>query len=130
MIKSKQEIELIAKNVVDSAFQVHKEMGPGLLESIYKECLIYELGLRKIKTEEEVFLPLNYKDKRLSKTHRIDILVEDEIIIEVKSVETLHPVFDAQIISYLKLTGKKLGFLINFNVPLIKYGIPRFVYNY
>lgn len=128
-MKTKEEIEVISKQVVDAAFQVHKEMGPGLVESIYTYCIVHELRLRNLNVQKEVFIPLQYKGVELPKDFRIDILVEDEIVLEIKSVETLHPVFEAQIISYLKLTGKRIGFLINFNVPLIKNGIKRFVNN-
>ena len=124
------ELELLATTVVDSFYQVHKEMGPGLLESIYTNCLISELQSRKLKILQEVPVPLYYKNMLLPKDFRIDLLVENEIIIEIKAVETLNPVFAAQLISYLKLTDKRIGFLVNFNVPKIKYGINRYVHNY
>jgi len=100
------------------------------LENIYIFCLMREFQLRGLKVNREVFIPLYYKGIELTKDFRIDILVEDEVVLEIKSVEILHPVFEAQIISYLKLTGKKLGFLVNFNVPLIKDGVKRFVNNF
>jgi GxxExxY protein len=105
-------------------------MGPGLLESIYESCLIKELEIRNIKVKNQVGIPLSYKGYKLSKEFKIDILVEDEIILELKSSEILHPVNEAQIISYLKLADKKLGFLINFNVPLLKDGFKRYVNNF
>ncbi|MNE94957.1 hypothetical protein D3C80_1929820 [compost metagenome] len=105
-------------------------MGPGLLESVYEMCLLTELQLRNIFTECQVVIPLQFKGFNLSKEYRIDILVEKEIIIELKSVDTLLPVHEAQIISYLKLADKRMGFLINFNVPIIKNGFRRFVNNY
>jgi len=105
-------------------------MGPGLLESIYEECLYKEIILRNLSVEKQVFLPLIYKGDELKKDFRLDLLVEGEIIIEIKAVETILPVHEAQIISYLKLAGKKMGFLINFNVPLIKQGFKRFVNGY
>jgi GxxExxY protein len=105
-------------------------MGPGLLESIYESCLMKELEIRNIKAKNQVVIPLIYKGYELSKELKIDILVEDEIILELKSSEFLHPVFEAQIISYLKLANKKLGFLINFNVPLLKDGFKRYVNNF
>jgi len=123
-------LESTARQIVDSALQVHKGLGPGLLESVYQYCLVEELKIRKIRVIQEIFLPLHYRGKSLDKDFRIDILVENFIIIEVKSVEILIPVHSAQIISYLKLADKRLGFLINFNVPLIKDGIKRFVNNY
>jgi GxxExxY protein len=109
---------------------VDKEMGPGLFESIYQCCFVDELRSREIFIEEQVQVPLCYKGKNLNKNFYLDILVSGEIIVEVKAVVALLPVHQAQIISYLKLTNKKLGFLINFNVPLIKEGFHRFVNNF
>ncbi len=106
---------------------VHKEMGPGLLESVYQKCMVRELRLREIQIETMVMIPLIYKGYILDKEYIIDILVEGEIILELKSVESMTVVHEAQIISYLKLANKRLGFLINFNVPLIKQGFRRFV---
>ncbi len=123
-------IEATCKQIVDSAYRVHKELGPGLLESVYQYCLVEELRNRNIRVIQEVFLPLFYFGKSLNKDFRIDILVENTIIIEVKSVEFLIPVHSAQIISYLKLAKRPLGFLINFNVSLIKEGIKRYANNY
>ncbi len=105
-------------------------MGPGLLESVYEYCLVKELKSRDIIAEHQVFVPLFYKEEKLSKDFRNDILVENAIIIEIKAAELLLPVHKAQIISYLKLTEKQLGFLINFNVPLLKQGFKRFVNNF
>jgi GxxExxY protein len=105
-------------------------MGPGLLESVYEECLIEELRLREIKSNRQVELPLIYKGKKLNKEFRLDILVKNEIILELKTADRLLPVHEAQIISYLKLADKRLGFLINFNVSLIKFGFSRFVNNF
>jgi GxxExxY protein len=120
----------LSKTILDSCITVHKEMGPGLLESIYELCLIRELEQRGLTTVSQVSIPLLYKGMELSKDFRIDILVENEIILEIKSVEILLPVHEAQIISYLKLSNKKLGFLINFNVSLLKNGFKRFVNNF
>ena len=106
---------------------VHKERGPGLLESVYQHCLTKELSLREIKSQSMIPVALQYKGHTLNKDYVIDILVEDEIIIELKAVEVILPVHEAQIISYLKLADKRLGFLINFNVPLLKDGFRRFV---
>lgn len=126
----KEEIENIAREIVNAAFQVHKEMGPGLLESIYELCLLKELQIQGLNAISQVVIPLKYKEYELSKDFRIDILVENDIILEIKAVEILLPVHEAQLISYLKLADKRLGFLINFNVPLIKDGIHRYVNNY
>lgn len=120
----------LSKQILDASITVHKEMGPGLLESVYEISLMKEFELRNIKAKNQVAIPLFYKGIELNKDYRIDILVEDEIIIEIKSSEIMHPVYEAQIISYLKLANKKLGFLINFNVPLLKNGFKRFVNNF
>ena len=126
----KEEYNRLSKEVLDSAITVHKEMGPGLLESVYEYCLIAELRSRGIKAEGQVYLPLYYKGVELDKDFRMDILVKDEIVIEVKAKDVLLPVYEAQIISYLKLADKRLGFLINFNVSLLKDGFRRFVNNF
>ncbi|MCK9204330.1 MAG: GxxExxY protein [Bacteroidales bacterium] len=126
----KQDFEYFATQLVDACYRVHKELGPGLLESVYRSCVVEELKVRKIKSEEEVLIPLYYRGQRLKKDFRIDILVENEIIIEVKAVENLLAVHVAQVISYLKLSDKRLGFLINFNVPVFIEGIHRYVNNY
>jgi GxxExxY protein len=116
--------------ILDACITVHKIMGPGLLESIYEQCLMKEFELRMIKAKNQVPISLVYKTQELSRELKIDILVENEIILELKSSEIMHPVYDAQIISYLKLTNKKLGFLINFNVPVLKDGFKRYVNNF
>ncbi|OFY88043.1 MAG: GxxExxY protein [Bacteroidetes bacterium RIFCSPLOWO2_12_FULL_35_15] len=126
----REEFEKIGKEIIDCCLTVHKEMGPGLLESVYEMCLMKEFELRGIKAKSQVVVPLVYKGYELSKDFKIDILVEDEIILELKASETISSTYIAQIISYLKLTDKRLGFLINFNVPLMKNGIQRFVNNY
>ena len=121
---------MLAAQVLDASIEVHRQMGPGLLESVYEYCLWKELGLRGIFAQRQVQVPLFYKGEALEKDYRIDVLVENEIIIEIKSVDVILPVHEAQIISYLKLAGKRLGFLINFNAPLLKQGFRRFVNNY
>jgi GxxExxY protein len=123
---NKQRFNQLSGEILDAAITVHKEMGPGLLESVYELCLFKELQLRNIFVENQVF----YKGEDLNKDFRINILVEKEIILELKAVDCILPVHEAQIISYLKLTDKRLGFLINFNVPLMKNGFKRFVNNY
>lgn len=116
--------------ILDTCITVHKIMGPGLLESIYEQCLMKEFELRRVKVKNQVPISLIYKTYELSKDLKIDILVENEIILELKSSEILHPVYEAQIISYLKLSNRKLEFLINFNVPVLKDGFKRFVNNF
>ena len=117
----------ISKEIVDAALKVHKLLGPGLLESAYEECLTYELVKRKLFIERQKALPLVYEEVKLEAGYRIDLLVEKKVIIEIKSVEALNDVHLAQILTYLKLSGCKLGLLINFNVALIKQGIRRVV---
>ena len=116
--------------ILDACITVHKIMGPGLLESIYEQCLMKEFELRMVNAKNQVPVSLIYKTYELSRELKIDILVENEIILELKSSEIMHPVYEAQIISYLKLTNKKLGFLINFNVPVLKDGFKRYVNNF
>ncbi len=119
------ELNPLTKDVVDCAFKVHKHFGPGLLESIYHEAFAVELKERDIPFELKKLFSLLYKNKKLKNSFKIDILIDDNIIVELKAVERLQPIHDAQILSYLKLTNKKLGVLINFNTPLIKDGIKR-----
>ena len=119
--------ERIAEQIVAAAFKVHKELGPGLLESIYEVCFCHELGKQGLNYKRQVILPIVYDGIRFDEGLRIDVLVENQVICELKAVEILYPVFTAQVLSYLKLSNKRLGFLINFNVPLIKNGIKRLV---
>ncbi|HET9869390.1 MAG TPA: GxxExxY protein [bacterium] len=116
-----------AKQVVDCAFEVHSTLGPGLLESIYETCLAHEIALRRLKVQRQVALPVSYKGMEFDDGLRIDLLIEGALIVEVKTVESLLPVHQAQLLTYLKLTGCTLGLLINFHVPLIKLGIQRVV---
>jgi len=127
MSKSKEEIELVATQLVDSMLAVHRELGPGLLESTYQECLAYELRDRGIEVRCEVELPVKYKGLDIEAGYRIDMLVADCIVIENKSVQELVPIHEAQLLTYMKLSGCRLGFLVNWNVPLIKDGIKRIV---
>src|SRR6187549_390376 len=128
-MKTRQELDRLTGAILDASISVHKEMGPGLLESVYQTCLDEELYRRGISKQSMVPIPLIYKGKILNKDYVIDLLVEDEIILELKSVEGILPVHKAQLISYLKLANKKIGFLINFNTPLLKNGFFRFVNN-
>ncbi|MCE2785530.1 MAG: GxxExxY protein [Pirellula sp.] len=127
MSKSKEEIELVATQLVDSMLAVHRELGPGLLESTYQACLAYELRERGIEVRCEVELPVKYKGLDIEAGYRIDMLVADCIVIENKSVQALVPIHEAQLLTYMKLSGCRLGFLVNWNVPLIKDGIKRIV---
>lgn len=119
--------ERIAKLVVDAAFTVHVNLGPGLLEKVYEICFCHELEKRGLKYQRQVDIPIVYDNLTFNEGLRLDVLVENCIICELKALETVNPVWEAQILSHLKLTGKRLGFLINFNVPKIKDGIRRFV---
>jgi GxxExxY protein len=125
-----EELNRIGGIILDSAIAVHKELGPGLLESAYQISLKRELEIRGLFVRARVPVELVYKDEPLGKAYEIDLLVEDEIIIEIKSTEGISPIFTAQIITYLKLYDKKLGYLINFNSVLLKDGFKRIVNNF
>lgn len=121
------ELEKITSEVIDCIFKVHKTLGPGLLESAYETCLMYEIKKRGLKAIKQKNLPLMYDGIKLDAGYRIDILVEDKLILEIKAAESLTDVHLAQVITYLKLSKNKLGLLVNFNVTLIKNGIKRVV---
>jgi GxxExxY protein len=121
------EIERICKEIVDSGFKVHHQMRPGLLESVYKECLFQELSKRGLRVRKEVAVPVVYDGVRLDVGFRIDLLVEELVIVELKSVERLDPIFHAILQNHLRLTGLRVGFLMNFNVLLFKEGVKRIV---
>ena len=124
------EMDQIAKQIVDAAYRVHSKMGPGLLESAYEACMAHELTKRGFKVERQKPQPVLYDDLEIEVGYRLDILVDDKVIIELKAVEQLAPIHQAQLMTYLRLSGKTLGFLINFNVPLIKQGIRRIANNF
>lgn len=119
--------ELVASQVVDAAFKVHSTLGPGLLESVYEACLEHELKTRGFDVARQVTLPVQYNDIIIDVGFRLDLLVSNCVIVELKAVESLLPVHKAQILTYLKLSGHRLGFLINFNTHLLKDGIMRIV---
>ena len=116
----------VTQQIIGAAIDVHKQLGPGLLESAYEECLCHELALRKMNFERQKPIPLVYKEVKLDCGYRLDLLVEGRIVVELKSVDGLGQIHDAIVLTYLKLSGHKLGLLINFNVPLLKDGIKRF----
>lgn len=118
----------VAKEIVDAAITVHRALGPGLIESVYRVCLCHELSKRGLSFQFELDLPVVYDGVRLESGLRPDIMVEECVIVETKSVEKMHPVHEAQLLTYLKLTGYRLGLLINFNVKLLKDGIKRMVH--
>ena len=111
--------------IIGAAIEVHKSLGPGLLESIYEECLCIELGIRNIPFERQKEIDIKYKDINLENKYRIDILVNNMVIVELKACDELLPIHEAQLLTYLKLTGLEVGLLINFNVPVLKDGIKR-----
>ncbi|HZU52514.1 MAG TPA: GxxExxY protein [Holophagaceae bacterium] len=113
--------------IVDAAFKVHSSLGPGLLESVYEVCLVHELEKRGLDVVRQIKVPIEYDGRRLDSGLRLDLLVADAVVVELKAVEQVLPVHKAQLLSYLRLTGKPVGLLINFHVPLIKDGIQRMV---
>jgi GxxExxY protein len=121
------EIERVAQQVVDAAFKIHCRLGPGLLESAYRTVMVYELRKRGFAVQAEVPVPVVYEDVHLDAGYRLDLLINGCVIVELKTVEKLAPIHEAQLLTYLKLTGVRLGILINFNTKLIKDGIKRMV---
>ncbi len=122
-------INNLTGEVIGAAIEVHKHLGPGLLESAYEECLCRELSLRKITYERQKPLPINYKQVKLDISYRLDLVVEGKIILELKSCEKIEDIYKAQLLTYLRLSGLKLGLILNFNVPIMKEGIVRVVNN-
>lgn len=120
--------EELSGKIIAAAIEVHRNLGPGLLESTYEICLCHELAARQIPFERQVALAVIYKDVRLDAGYIIDVLVDGQVIIEIKAVDKLTPVHDAQLMTYLKLSGKRLGLLMNFNTVLLKDGIKRIVH--
>lgn len=127
---TREEYNELGKLVLDACMAVHKELGPGLLESVYVYALLKEFEIRGVKAVKKNPVPLFYKGYDTGKFYEMDMLIENEIILEAKAVDIMHPVYVAQVISYLKLSGKKLGYLVNFNVVLLKDGFKRFVNNF
>ena len=119
-------LNILTEKIIGCAIEVHRNLGPGLLESIYEKALCYEFGATGLQYKNQVVIPIVYKGTSLGE-HRIDLLVEDEIIVELKAVDRNDPVFVAQVLSYLRLAHKKLGLLINFNVPVLRNGIKRII---
>jgi GxxExxY protein len=126
-VGSFKDINELTGEVIGAAIEVHKTLGPGLLESVYEECLCKELGWREIPYVRQKELPVEYKGSKLDCGYRLDVVVADELIVELKACENLEPIHEAQLLTYLKLTGIHVGLLINFNVPLLKEGIKRLV---
>jgi len=129
MVQAKQ-LDEITGQIVDAAIQVHRALGPGLLESTYEACLVSELVQRGFLVERQKDLPVVYRDTQIDCGYRLNLLVEGQVIVEVKTVDKLAPIHDAQVITYLRLSGMKVGLLVNFNVPLLKDGLRRLVNDY
>ena len=123
----REELNSITRDVIGAAIDVHRALGPGLLESAYQVCLVHELRERGLRAAEQVPLPVRYKEVQLECGYRLDLVINDCVVVEVKSVETVLPVHRAQLLSYLKLSGHKIGLLINFNVRVLKEGVVRLV---
>ncbi|MGE4289404.1 MAG: GxxExxY protein [Salinivirgaceae bacterium] len=123
-----EKLNQLSYEIIGCAYEVHKQLGPGLLESTYEACLAYELIEKGLETKRQVALPVVYKDIKLDAGYRIDLLVRESIILEIKSAEAIIPIYEAQLLTYLKLSGIKLGLLINFNVNDLKKGIMRRVF--
>jgi GxxExxY protein len=123
----KREKDPLTRRIIGCAIAVHRVLGPGLLESVYRECLCYELSKAGIACRREVALPIVYGDVRLECGYRLDIVVENRVILELKTVEELHPIHEAQLLTYLRLSGMRTGLLINFNVRVLTNGIKRLV---
>ncbi len=121
------EFESITREIIGSAIEVHKQLGPGLLESAYEECLVYELQQKGYKIERQKPIPIIYKEIKLDYGYRIDILVENKVLLELKSIDAIAPVHEAQILTYMKFSNIKIGLLINFNVTVLKNGLKRYV---
>ncbi len=123
----RENLDQITENIIGAAIEVHRALGPGLLESAYEACLTFELAQRGLKVEQQKLLPVVYRDVKLDCGYRLDLLVEEAVIVGVKTVDRLIPIHQAQLLSYLKLSGCKVGLLINFNVRVLKEGIRRVV---
>ena len=120
-------LDQISRRIIGAAIEVHRHLGPGLLESAYQSCLAFELKQQRLRVEEQKALPVKYKEVRLDCGYRLDVVVEDDIIVEIKAVEKLLPNHEAQLLSYLRLAHKKVGLLLNFHVPVLKNGLKRIV---
>jgi len=126
-MRENDRLDEISRRIIGAAIEVHRHLGPGLLESAYQSCLAFELKQLGLKVEEQKPLPVVYKQVKLDCGYRLDMVVEDEIIVEIKAIEKLLPIHDAQLLSYLRLTKKRVGLLMNFHVPVLKNGLKRIV---
>jgi GxxExxY protein len=128
-MKSEEDLNRLSNRVIGLAIEVHKVLGPGLLESAYQQCLAWELRREGLSVKEQVAVPIRYKELEIPNAYRLDILIEDELVIELKAVDRIEPVHVAQMLTYLKVNGLRLGLLLNFNVEVMKKGIKRVVNN-
>jgi GxxExxY protein len=126
-VEEKDRLDLITRRIIGAAIEVHRHLGPGLLESAYETCLAFELRQLGFKVEQQKPLPVIYKEIKMDCGYRMDIVVEDSIVVEVKAIEQLGPIHDAQLLSYLRLSGKRVGLLMNFHVRVLKDGLKRIV---
>jgi GxxExxY protein len=124
------DVDKVTEVIIGAAIEVHKSLGPGLLESVYEECLFYELMLRKLTVNRQVKLSVNYKEVKLDIGYRLDLLVENKVVVELKVIDKFMSIHDAQLLTYMKLAKCSVGLLINFNVPVLKQGLRRKVLNY
>lgn len=129
MKKSADELNQISNSIIGAAIEVHRHLGPGLLESAYRQCLAWELQQQNLVVEQEILVPIKYKQLEVENGYRIDLLVEHEVVIELKSVDVLLPIHSAQLLTYLKVTGHRLGLLLNFKVDVMRNGVKRIVNN-
>jgi GxxExxY protein len=121
------EANILSGLIVGAAIEVHRHLGPGLLESAYENCLFHELKLQDVKCERQVYLPLSYKGEEIGRGYRLDLLAESLIIVEIKAISKIEPIHKAQLLTYLKLTNLRLGLILNFNVPVLTNGIYRMI---
>jgi GxxExxY protein len=126
-MRDREELDEISRRIIGAAIDVHRHLGPGLLESAYQSCLAFELKQLGLKVEEQKSLPVVYKQVKLDCGYRLDFVVEDKIIVEIKAIEQLLPIHEAQLLSYLRLAKKRVGLLMNFHVPVLKNGLKRIV---
>ena len=125
-----EELDQISNKVIGAAIEVHRILGPGLLESAYEQSLVWELGIRDLQLRRQVVIPVVYNDLRIEEGYRVDIIVNDAVLLELKCVDALEPIHTAQVLTYLKMTGLKLGMLLNFKVAVMRHGIRRVVNNF
>ncbi len=126
-MEEKERLDSITRRIIGAAIEVHRHLGPGLLESAYEACLAFELRQSGFRIEQQKRLPVIYKDVKLDCGYRLDLVVEDSVVVEIKAVDQLAPIHDAQLLSYLRLSGKRVGLLINFHVRVLKNGLKRIV---